>query len=308
VGKSDAAHRRLVRLVAKLRAGGDRRNVAIAVPTHKLADEQAQRIMDLPEARAAGLVVRVWRGRSADDPKAPGQTMCRDVPAVELARGVALDPQSTVCHRPMPDGSVAECRHFKVCGYQRQRMAKADIWLVAHQLPFATKPDTVGKLAALVVDEPFWQAGLPSPSDFPLDLLDRPDRVPDDPLATDRLMNLRRMALDVLREHNDGPALRKHFQDAGMTVLSAREACELELRRKIVPNLRPGMTVTARKAATESAAANRDMNRVAEFWRALQALLADGGPEKSGWIWHTNGVRSAACSITHRWSSSNAVR
>jgi putative DNA primase/helicase len=55
VGKSEAARREAARLLAELRARGDRRNVAILVPTHALGEEQARAFEALHEAQAAGL-------------------------------------------------------------------------------------------------------------------------------------------------------------------------------------------------------------------------------------------------------------
>ena len=285
-GKSEAARRGLVRLVAELRAKGDGRNVAIAVPTLALGAEQAQKLIDIPEASAAGLKVRVWRGREAADPDAPGQAMCRDMPAVQLALELALDVQTTVCRRKLRDGTVAECPFFTSCGYQRQRQAKADIWISAHQLLFTEKPDALGKLAAVVVDESFWQAGLVPESAFPVDALD-PATLPDD-LALAPLPSLRAIALDVLRAHDDGPLLREKFLAAGLSEESAIKARRLELNRMVegndLPDLVPGMSAEARKAAASAARGNRQVLRLARFWQALRALLADDGPEASGWL------------------------
>jgi putative DNA primase/helicase len=282
-GKSEAARRGLVRLVAELRAKGDRRNVAIAVPTHALGGEQAQKLLDMPETRAARLTVRVWRGREAADPEAPGQAMCRDLPAVTLAQDLALIVQRTVCRRILPDGTVAECPFFTSCGYQRQRRARADIWIVAHQLVFSRKPDALGELAAVAVDEGFWQAGLVPEAAFPVDALD-PATLPDD-LALDPLPSLRAIALDVLRAHDDGPILREKFLAAGLSEESATTALRLEWDRQVKPpELVPGMSAEARRAAAAAARGNRLVLRLARFWRALRALLAEGGPEASGWL------------------------
>jgi len=282
-GKSEAARAGLVLLVAELRAKGDGRSVAIAVPTHALGGEQAQKLLDMPEARAAGLTVRVWRGRDAADPDAAGKTMCRDLSAVTLAQELALEVQTTVCCKRLRDGTVAICPFFQGCGYQRQREAKADIWIVAHQLRFTEKPGALGELAAVVVDESFWQAGIVPRSAFPVDALD-PATLPDD-LALAPLPSLRAIALDVLRAHDDGPVLRERFLAAGLSEESATKALRLEWDRRVTPpDLVPGMTPEARKAAASAAAGNRQVMRLTRFWRALRALLGEGGPEASGWL------------------------
>ncbi len=68
VGKSHAARHHAVELVAELRRRGDKRSVAIAIPTHKLGSEQAAMLRELPALQAAGLTVAVWRGRTAPNP------------------------------------------------------------------------------------------------------------------------------------------------------------------------------------------------------------------------------------------------
>lgn len=284
-GKSEAARAGLVRLVAELRARGDGRSVAIAVPTHALGDEQAVRVLALPEARTARLQVRTWRGREAADPETPGQSMCRDLQAVQEAQDLALDPQSTVCRRRLPDGTVATCPFFAECAYQRQRTARADVWLVPHQLLFARKPSALGQLAAVTIDEAFWQAGIAHEVAFALDLLDGDATVPGDALGTQRLDFLRRLALNALRTHEDGPVLRERLLATGMTAESAGEGYALEWRRKVEPaDLVPGMSPAARRAAAAAAAGNRQVVRLVRFWQSLRALLADGGPEASGWL------------------------
>ena len=60
-GKSDAARIAAARFLAGLRQRGDKRTVAMAVPTHTLGAEQAQRFEQLPEVQAAGLRCRIWR-------------------------------------------------------------------------------------------------------------------------------------------------------------------------------------------------------------------------------------------------------
>ena len=281
--KSDAARRSLVRVVRDLRASGDRRTAAILVPTHRLGDEQVQRIEDLPDAD--GLKIRVWRGRAAQNPNADNQTMCRDLRAVEDAESVGQDPQTAVCKRELPDGTVAACPFFETCAYQAQRNARPDIWLAAHQLLFTEKPAAFGNLAGLVIDESFWQAGLKAETQFPIDLLETDKAVvPGDPLNTDRLKFLRQRLLDVLRNHEDGAVIRDRLVAADFTADNCGEAYAMEWSRKVVADMVPGMSAEARREAAAAAMGNRNLMRLAGLWRAVGALVADGGPEASGWI------------------------
>ena len=283
LGKSTETRRSLVRLAAGWRAAGDRRTVVILTPTHKLNDEQAGRL--LPEAQAAGLTVAVWRGREADDPTAPGKKMCRDFPSVKLAQEAGADPDKAVCRRKMPNGTVLACPFLETCGYQAQRQKKADIWLAAHQILFSVKPEALGTLGAVVIDESFWQAGLPNETAFPLDALKTASAdVPGDPLESAHLRARRRLALDVFRDHENGPVLRARLLATGLTAKDCAEARAVEWRRKTDPDMHPGMTLEARRQAATAARSNRDVIRLAGMWKALEALLTDGGPLASGWL------------------------
>jgi putative DNA primase/helicase len=285
-GKSEAARHGLVELLGKLRADGDDRSLAIAVPTHKLGDEQLTRILGLPNAKALGLTGAVWRGYGADDPAAPGSTMCRNLNAVRDALSAMQDVQSSVCGDPEKG---AACPFYEACSYQRQRRKQADIWVVAHDLLFHERPKNLRELAALVVDEAPWQAGLKGCSahdqiTLAVDALDADDEVPGDALASRRLRFLRQSALDVLRAAPDGPISREAFRATNVTAENAREARGLEWRRHRTDVLRPGMTRAQRAEAIETASINRSLSRLSMFWTAIEALLADGGPEASGWV------------------------
>jgi putative DNA primase/helicase len=100
-----------------------------------------------------------------------------------------------------------------------------------------------------------------------------------------RLDFLRRTASDVLRavDERDELILRDAMLDAGLTAGSAAEARALEWRCKIDVQMHPSMTQRERKEATRAAVGNRTIRRLAMFWRAMENLLQDDGPEASGW-------------------------
>jgi putative DNA primase/helicase len=321
-GKSRAARQRAAKVLAGMRARGDKRTVVFAVPTHKLADEQASEFERLPEAAEARRLVRcktrskraikakahvrnfwndisgrvavrlepaplkvaIWRGREAPDPTAPGETMCRDIERVRDAQTARVSVQSAVCKRKLEDDSFITCPFFDVCGYQRQRERKADLWIVAHEMLFTQKPAAIGKVAAVIVDESAWQDGLEGvngePITLALDTLQATDKVPGDPISTDRLIFLRRRLYDALHQMSDGPVIRE-IADIGCE--AAAEAHKIEWMRKVDPGMHPGMTAAERKAAVKAAEGNRTIFRLAMLWHAVETLVADDGPETSGW-------------------------
>jgi putative DNA primase/helicase len=69
-----------------------------------------------------------------------------------------------------------------------------------------------------------------------------------------------------------------------LTSESAKEARGLEWRRKVDIGLLPGMTPKDRRLAAAAGAGNRTVRRTVMMWTALEALLAYGGPEASGWM------------------------
>jgi len=274
-GKSHQARRWAADLIRTLRADGDDRTAGIVVPRHDLADGYAGALRET----APDLQVAVWRGRGQPDPDQQGAAMCGDLEVVADAQAAYLDVDAYAC---------GPCSLAAECAYQRQKRRKADVWIVPHAMLGHAPPKALGTLAALIVDEnpigAFLVGDDPThPVYLSLDALDGPARVEGDRLATDRLLDLRQRTVGVLRRMDDGPARRATFLAAGLTPDAAREARALEWRTKTQPSLSPGMSRADRREAMRGAVANRDLGRRAMWWSALAALLADDGPDASGW-------------------------
>ena len=283
VGKSHQARRWTADLIRTLRSDGDDRTAGIVVPRHDLADGYATALREA----APDLQVAVWRGREQPDPDrpakpggfAPGTAMCGDRDVVKDAQAAYLDVDTYAC---------GPCSLAAECAYQRQKRRKADVWIIPHAMLGHAPPKALGTLAALIVDENPVNAFLVGddparPMHLSLDALDSPARVEGDPLATDRLRDLRRQAVGLLRKAGDGPVGRAAFLAAGLTPEAAREARTLEWRTKVEPKLSPSMSRDDRREAMRGALANRDLGRRAMWWSALDALLAPDGPDASGW-------------------------
>jgi hypothetical protein len=189
VGKSTSMRRELAEYVRRLRAEGDKRPGVVAVPTHTLAAEAAQRMAEL----APDLTIETWRGRGADAPNRPGK-MCRAPDRVEDARKVKLDVVEFAC---------VGCRFRSTCEYMAQHEKRADVWFVANALLEQRIPAAIGEPAMVVIDETPLPAA--TTAALPALHLDRYDRIDRDRHATARLVFLRRRVLDVLAEAEDGP-------------------------------------------------------------------------------------------------------
>jgi len=290
LGKSRIARRHVAELLRALRAAGDGRTVAIAVPRHALAAEQAALFAELAEVKAGGLTVATWRGREADDPARPGEKMCKNLDAVREAQAAGLDVQAAACRRKI-GATVFACPFFEGCAYQAQRQRRADLWLVPHELLFTSKPRAIGALAALIVDESCWAAGLEG-------VTGRGTAISVESLAARadlprghaglgddqaRLDDCRRRLHQALADHPDGPLHRETLLAAGIAAETGRDGRALSWRRLVGDVLRPGMTATDRREALAKAAGNRQAMREARLFGAVEALLADDGPPASGW-------------------------
>ena len=287
LGKSSTVRRFAADRLVAMREAGDRRAIVLAVPTHRLGDEQAAAFESLAAARRAGLTAAVWRGRDAPDPDQPGERMCLDLARVKDALAVGARVQSACCRQISPCSQPLECFYFATCAYQRQQQITADLWIVPHELVFAEKPAIIGEPAAIIADEGPWRDGLQGiegrPVTLPLDALQAGDRVPGHPVNTDRLLFLRRLVLDALRPLPDGPIPRAPLLAAGLATQAAAEARRFEWMRKIPPDLNPGMSSRERKAAVALAAGNATIRHLAMLWLAIEDLLGDTGPDASGW-------------------------
>jgi hypothetical protein len=231
VGKSYSARRATVDLVRTLRAAGDARAVALAVPRHNLAEEY---IADLAEI-APDLVVQSYRGRSAPDPEAEGETMCRradEAAEVQKAHG---DVRSTLCRQ-----GNDRCPFFEVCGHNRQRAAHADIWIVPHANLWQAKPAMI-EPAALVIDEDPTQGafgGFGAPVRLALDELAMPLTIRLDDAGTADLAELSGRVASALRAGGDRVSLAA-IKAEGLTTDDLAEARRLAFKAKIAPDARP---------------------------------------------------------------------
>ncbi len=302
IGKSHFARQEIARTLISMRARGDTRSIAMALPMHALSDEQAERFRKLPAVRDAGLRVEVWRGRGASDPAHPdyqhpdqatarAATMCQKLDIVQEAQSIGLSAQTSCCKRRIEvDGQrvTLKCPLFDTCGYQAQARRSADLWIMASDLLWHIKPSAMGEIAAVVVDEGAWRKGLQGAEgrhlSLSLDEIGDDVKIPYGLMSEPRLRDLRRQLLEALRTMPDGPLHREAFQGATqLTADSASEALKLEWSRK-VDNLHPGLSKEERRAELEVAERNRTIPRFAMLWGGIRALLNPGGPEASGWI------------------------
>jgi putative DNA primase/helicase len=170
------------------------------------------------------------------------------------------------------------CRLARNCAYVAQRAADADLWIVAHNIIFHAPPPPVSRrgVAALVIDESPWQAGLVGIEghgvEIPLDALE-PGVMPTPPRGVGvRLVNTRQRLATALRAAPDGPVSRADLDAAGFDNETGLDAVRLEWRRKVDSGPWPLRL------------ANKTLGPMTSLWRGVAALMADDGPALSGWL------------------------
>ena len=270
IGKSDATRRGAAKM-------HNNAVTVVAVPTHKLGAQASAAATDL------GVISAVWRGREAANPDQPGEKMCMAPERVEDAKNAGENIQTAVCKF-----KDKMCPHFSECAYQAQarRTDKPIIWYAAHEMLFHEKPAIIGDIAALIVDEKMYDAGLDGHLGRPctLSLGTLENQFPLSGIDGQRLSYILAVALDALRDHPDSPANRAAMIAANLTDKMFSEAYALIWRCKIDPGMHPGQTDAQRKASVAIAEGNKVIRRLAMFFRAMEALLAPNGPEASGWV------------------------
>lgn len=276
VGKTHEAIKQAVRHVELGRG-----NVVMAVPTHKLGGEIIERVR---RAAPAGIEVASWRGREALDPEADGEQMCRDLDAVKDVQLVGGDPQKLVCI-----SGDKRCAFADVCGYQRQRQQRGQIWIVTHQALFTQKPEAIPTPSLVIIDESFHGAGLGGTSGHPVIVTDhqikRAPTVANAFKSADlmaELMPARQKLAAIIEAQELGPLSRQAVIDSGLTESECIAAGAQEWQRLLDLDVWPGMSPSLRQKAIKAAQENAEIPRMARMWRLLAELIRSDDIEHSG--------------------------
>jgi len=259
--------------------------IVLAVPRHRLGDEI------VIELDGHGIAGRVYRGRDSVDPEVPGQKMCRDLDRAELLKGAVASISQKGCKH-----GAAECEFYRDCGYQRQQRLAPQVWIVPHQLLFLERPDFIPQPGSLAIDEAFWNAsvhGTDRPYLLWLDDLEKYRAVyyPSssglqcDLGASNDLLVISQRLAHLLRNEADGRLRRPSLVEAGITLEDLKTALRLEWRRKIEPDVEPGMPLPlVRERCRRIIDHNQMVARLAQFWRLLADTFEATEIERSPWL------------------------
>lgn len=239
---------------------------AIFVPNHALSGDIVRRVDEKSKGR---IDIKVWYGRTYE-PTDGSMPMCTRPEAVARAQKLGMKIQTACCQF-----KAARCPAFESCRYQEQRRASADLWVLPHASLFHAKPDAVGDIDMVIIDETFHEAGLNGPVTLDLEAA----REDHDPAAMEEAL----VAVQVwFSELPDGPVTL----DAARTLsFIPAEAERLEWNYLPDPGLTPGSDQHDEAAARGRAAGIKRRR----LWELLSRLCGIDGPAVSGEITKVDG-------------------
>jgi hypothetical protein len=270
------------RIAAPL-AADPTRSAVLAVPRHRLGDE-----IVIALAEQQGVRARVYRGREADDPDSRGCQMCREYERATEIEGALGNVGRQACRN-----GTAECESHRVCGYQAQRLAKPQVWIVPHQLLFRQRPDFIPQPDSLAIDESFWNAslhGVDRPYPVLLSELEEIREIDHatkfgsriDAAATADLAAVSTRVARVLREEIGGRV--RPAAMAGISKADLHHALQLEWRRKVEPDVTPGMPLPLVAERCQRVAQQNQLTaKLTRFWELLIRTISSSH-ERSPWI------------------------
>jgi putative DNA primase/helicase len=314
LGKTSSARAAIAKLIA---AGGiGKRKVVYAVPRHDLGAEQVAAF------EALGLRAMLWKGRTAPDPTEtnPDQLMCLDTEATFDALEIE-HPVEQSCCKVKNGAELLLCPWFHDCGYQRQKpqAQAAQVIVCAHDSLFHMKPQAIGEVGLLVIDEGFWQSGLRG--------LDGKATLTQDGLepgrtslacyngkgkmdvgATADLIAARERLCKALRVTEPGPLRLGLLEAVGLTPDDCRHAATLERRRMRDAGLRPGMSPVERRKRIEAVLPQAGEpwappGRCATLWLILAEALENGHDAAGAELVHEMTEAGSVRALRLRWRS-----
>ena len=314
LGKTSSARAAIAELIGS--GGLGTRKVVYAVPRHDLGAEQVAAF------EALGLSAMLWKGRTAPDPTDdnPDRLMCLDTEATFDALEIE-HPVEQSCCKVKNGAELLLCPWFHDCGYQRQKplTQAAQVIVCAHDSLFHMKPQAIGEVGLLVIDEAFWQSGLrglDGKATLTQDGLE-PDRTSltcytgkgkMDVGATADLIAARERLCKALRVTEPGPLRQGLLEAVGLMPDDCRHAATLERRRMRDAGLCPGMSPVERRKRIEAVLPPAGEpwappGRCATLWLILAEALENGHNAAGAELVHEMTEAGSVRALRLRWRS-----
>ncbi len=314
LGKTSSARAAIADLIAV--GGLGQRKVVYAVPRHDLGVEQVAAF------EALGLSAMLWKGRTAPDPTDdnPDRLMCLDTEATFDALEIE-HPVEQSCCKVKNGAELLLCPSFHDCGYQRQKplAQAAQVIVCAHDSLFHMKPQAIGEVGLLVIDEAFWQSGLRGldgkatltqdglePGRTSLTCFNGKAKM--DVSATADLIAARERLCKALRVTEPGPLRLGLLEAVGLIPEDCRHAATLERRRMRDAGLRPGMSPAERRKRIEAVLPPAGEpwappGRCATLWLILAEALENGHDAAGAELVHEMTEAGSVRALRLRWRS-----
>lgn len=241
--------------------------LAVAVPRVDLGERFA-RMLEVHHVTA-----QVYRGRNQRDPDAPDHDMCRNPKAVAAATALGVSVRSAVCERRI-DGKLVHCPFFDVCGYEKQREASPDVWIITSTLLAFERPDFIAELDGLVIDEKFHDNAIRDAATVDTAELWRAkiERCSDE--EHDFLTGMRAKLRAVADDNGNGPLSRAVLDKHQIFAVTAERAATLEQRHVTPDVLRPDMRESGLNLALHKhGARNRLARDTGAIWQEIALFL-----------------------------------
>ncbi|HMM08772.1 MAG TPA: toprim domain-containing protein [Paracoccus solventivorans] len=314
LGKTSSARTAIAELIAAGALG--KRKVVYAVPRHDLGAEQVAAF------EALGVSAMLWKGRTAPDPTddKPDRLMCLDTEATFDALEIE-HPVEQSCCKVKNGAELLLCPLFHDCGYQRQKplAQAAQVIVCAHDSLFHMKPEAIGEVGLLVIDEAFWQSGLRGldgkatltqdglePGRTSLTCYNGKGKM--DVGATADLVAARERLCKALRVTEPGPLRLGLLEAVGLTPDDCRHTATLERRRMRDAGLRPGMSPVERRKRIEAILPQAGEpwappGRCATLWLILAEALENGHDAAGAELVHEMTGAGSVRALRLRWRS-----
>ncbi|MGY3420280.1 hypothetical protein ACVWZW_000755 [Bradyrhizobium sp. F1.13.4] len=304
--KSTLINATAVRLAAEL---GEDESIVILVARHKLGDELVEAMHE--EHPDRDFTVAIWRGRHRVDtgfigPQKPGQEklMCWRSKEAAALEDTLVKVENHLCKHGRGAGAIV-CPFASVCGSQRQKRVRAQIWVAAHEILAHEPPKAFGTVVKVFIDESptdallFGVDQLADKDKYILDidqLLEKPNWFRWLSLQADLLMRAREAlylivtdAMDMPRNrHHGAPLTAKHVfnftdeylnapksltaDDTDVAEFNTKQLVRLEWIDKEDPAIIPTMGPMAIEAALTTAAENRQVKKLVTLWQLIGQL------------------------------------
>ena len=266
--------------------------VIYATPRHNL-NERIEK-----QFAAHGINARIFRGREADDPIHPGQSMCLNLPAVRLAVRCHAEVATSCCKT-----KKLRCPLYDHCGYQRQLRQRdgVQVWILAIDTLFHTQKALGEEVAAVIVDEALWQKGIrgvDASEDFDwsvaIDSISNQPLPPWTPQSVNNYQTLKqgeflhlrhKLATALRAQATNGGVEREHFDKLYIDGTKCTRAIALEWERLPELPLEPGMPdYKLQTLMNDHDLIDRIQHsrRVIRIWEALREFLNRADIDMSG--------------------------